>query len=81
MLRRSLSIAAVALVAITVTAVLSHRIFAARRYPRFVPEDAANWHSFGGDWSLANGTYSNRSDGRGDKLLGGVPDAGGPGQR
>ena len=76
MLRRSLSIAAVALVAVVLVAALVQRISAGRRYPRFVPEDAGSWHSYGGDWSLADGVYTNRSDGRGDKLLAGATDAG-----
>ena len=41
------------------------------RFPAFSQADMASWRSYGGDWQLHDGIYSNRADGRGDKLVGG----------
>ena len=41
------------------------------RFPRIDDADASSWREFGGDWHLLDGTYTNRADGRGDKLVAG----------
>ena len=41
------------------------------RFPRFDEDDAADWHAYGGDWHLQDEVFSNRADGRGDKLVAG----------
>lgn len=41
------------------------------RFPQFEEKDAAEWHAYGGDWHLQDGVFSNRADGRGDKLTAG----------
>ena len=76
MARWSLSIAGAALAVIAVAAALFSWRGLTHRYPGFNPQDAANWHSFGGDWILQDGIYTDHSDGRGDKLLGGPSDRG-----
>lgn len=48
----------------------------AHPFPRFSSQDAASWRSFGGDWSLQDGVFTDHSDGRGDKLVGGPADQG-----
>ena len=40
-------------------------------FPALNERSAAAWHSYGGEWNLADDVYSNRADGRGDKLVGG----------
>ena len=42
-----------------------------RGFPRLDGRDAASWHAYGGDWQLRDGIYTNRADGRGDKLVAG----------
>ena len=44
--------------------------------PSFDESYAANWHPYGGDWLMQNMMYTDRSDGRGDKLLAGPLDLG-----
>ena len=41
------------------------------RFPRFDERDTKNWQSYGGDWILRGNVYTDRADGRGDKLVGG----------
>ncbi len=46
------------------------------RFPRIDEADASSWREFGGDWHLLDGTYTDRADGRGDKLVAGPLDQG-----
>ncbi len=43
----------------------------AHTFPLFEERSAANWQAYGGDWALENGIYTDRVNGRGDKLVGG----------
>ncbi len=48
----------------------------AGRYPAMSARDVDQWHTFGGQWSLTNGIYTDRMDGRGDRAVVGPLDAG-----
>lgn len=41
------------------------------QFPEFNDKDSSRWRSYGGDWNLQDGIYTNRADGRGDKLVAG----------
>ena len=41
------------------------------RFPQFDARDSTRWQAYGGDWMLRDGVYTNRANGRGDKLVGG----------
>ena len=47
-----------------------------RAFPTFDDKDSASWHSYGGNWVLNDGVYTNRADGRGDKLVAGPQNLG-----
>lgn len=40
-------------------------------FPRFQESDLPRWHAYGGDWNLQDGIYTDRANGRGDKIVGG----------
>lgn len=40
-------------------------------FPRIQESDLQRWRAYGGDWNMQDGVYSDRLDGRGDKILGG----------
>lgn len=71
-MKRLFPVAAVALLAVCAgVAAYLHWGARARAFPAFDEPSAGSWQGYGGDWNLENGVYTDRTEGRGDKLVGG----------
>jgi hypothetical protein len=64
-----------ALLAILTTGIL-HWVHRSNVFPELAASSLDQWHAYGGDWHMADGVMTDRSSGRGDKIVAGPKDYG-----